>query len=544
MSIQNVAANVRRVIGLSSTSRRTSRPDQMQFVLPDLRAADPAFTSELSDGRLPLATGAIVIGNAGLFETPANDALKRELYGFAWLRHLHAARTPDAEDHARRHLLAWSRSTARRSALALEPAVISRRALSLFAHVDIALTGASAKDFDAVMDLVSDEFATLAEAAPRMPMAQPRLTALIALAAFHVCSGTQETAARQAIERRLGVELNRQILADGGHISRSLAAVLDLTLDLLPLQRVYVAAQLPVPQALGAALIRLRAMLDLMSHADRQIGRFNGMGATAITELSLAMKTLPPAADDATASRMAAETGYIRLQCEDALVLFDAGPGDDTLAGETPFAGALSFEFSAGRSPLIVNCGSDHVGGGLPRLETRATSSHSTLTLGGALSAPATGARGGSTKAALLKVEDDIAPSTIRASTDGYKQRFGYVHQRTLALLREGWLLEGTDRLEPLASASADVPFDIRFHLHPTVYVEADAQAETLRLTAADGSRWSMVVNGATPAIESSMFYAGLSGPKASLQIVLKGAANGATDVTWRIERMSPAAVS
>jgi uncharacterized heparinase superfamily protein len=536
---------MRRAMGLSR-ARRVARPDQMNITLPDLRAADPMFAQELTDGRVALSSGLLTIGHKGAFDSAiATDAMRRELFGFSWLRHLHVARTPHAEDLARRHLLAWSRSTARRLVIAHEPAVAARRALSFFSHADVALSGASARDFDNIMDLVSDDIATLSDAAPRMPMAQPRLTALIALAAYHVCSGTTDAAARQGVERRLSAELDRQILADGGHLSRSPAALLELALDLVPLQRAYLTARATPPKALGSALTRLRGMLDLLSHGDQHLGRFNGMGATALTDLAMVLKSLPTPDPTTTAtSRSATDTGYIRLANADALVLFDIGPGAETLAGEAPFAGALSFEFSAGRAPLIVNCGSDHGLYSQPRLEVRATASHSALVLGSASSAPATGARGGSSKGVLEKGPGDEALSTIRASTDGYRQRFGFVHHRTLALLRDGWLLEGADRLEAQTGASADVAFDIRFHLHPTVYVEADAQRQTLRLTAADGSRWAMTLSGAEVLIEPSTYYAGASSAKPTLQIVLKGRATGTTEVTWRFERMSPAAVS
>jgi uncharacterized heparinase superfamily protein len=544
MPLYSVAAGMRRAIGLTGAVRM-ARPDQMQIVLPDLRATDPAFPAELRDGRIALPSGHVEIGPLGAFDGPIDDdVVARELFSLEWLRHLHTARSADAEDAARRLLLAWSRSRARRSAIANEPAVAARRALSLLSHVEAGLSGADARDFDAIMDLIADEFATLAQATLRMPLALPRLTALIASTAYAVCSGQPSVDGRQAIERRLQSELDRQILADGGHISRNPAALVELVLDLVPLQRAYLAARMEPPRALSSALQRLRGMIDLMSHADRQLGRFNGMGATALTDIFMVLKSLaPPAA--APNSIAAVDSGYIRLAEGDAVLLFDAGPGPETLAGEAPFAGALSFEFSAGSSPLIVNVGSDHRPFGSKRLDVRASAAHSTLSIANVSSAPATGARSGHAKANLVTDAGDATPRTISASTDGYRQRFGFVHHRRLSLLRDGWLLEGCDRLEPAAQATpAEAAFDIRFHLHPSVYVDADAETRTIRLTTADGSRWAFAADGATAHIEPSTFYAGQTGARQTLQIALRGTAKAATNVTWRLERMSPAAVS
>ncbi len=547
MFFLTVAANMRRAVGLK-VARRTTRLEQLQVVPPNLRAVDPAFSKELADGALGLAAGSLKIGSTGVFDQAIGDeAVRRELYAFGWLRHLDAARTAQAEAQARGLLLAWARCAARRSPIAHDPSVAARRALSLLAHADTALTGASAGDFDRIMDLIGEEFAALTEITPRLPTALARLTALIALNSFHVCGGATSAATRIATERRLAAELKRQVLPDGGHLSRSPAALLDTALDLLPLRRLYLTSQIPVPEPINAALKRMKGMLLLLQHGDRQLGRFNGMGATPIAELSTVLKNLEWAeiADDGT-TRHAADTGYIRLAVGDAVVLFDAGPGDETLAGDAPFAGALSFEFSSGHAPLIINCGSDHSILDQPRMEARATASHSTLVLGNVSSAPIAGARGGSTKAKLQTHPEDTAPSVIVASTDGYRARFNAVHTRTLSLLRDGWLLEGCELIE--TSGSAELPFDVRFHLHPSVYVETDADCRTLRLTAGDGSRWTFTCDGAMSTIENSAFCAGQSNPKQTVQLVLHAQTSAApvttTEVTWRLQRMSPGAVS
>lgn len=544
MPFHSVAAGMRRVIGLAP-SRTATRPDQMQIVLPDLRATDSGFLVELRDGRFALTSGSVVMGAAGPFDgTIPDETVARELFSLDWLRHLHADRSIEGEDHTRRLLLAWARSRARRSTLANEPQVAARRAMALLAHVDTALVGATARDFDTLMDLVTDEFTLLTQATLRMPLALPRLTALIAATAYAVCRG-DDAAARQPIERRLANELDRQVLGDGGHISRNPAALIEIVLDLVPLQRAYLAAHLDPPGAVPTALQRLRGMIDLLTHGDRQLGRFNGMGTTSLTDLFMILKSLaPPALVPATVA--AVDTGYIRLVAGDAVVLFDAGPGAETLAGEAPFAGALSFEVSAGSCPLIVNAGSDHAAFGPRRLDARATAAHAALVVAGASSAPPTGARSGLARAALVTELGDTTPSSIKASTDGYRQRFGLVHHRTLALLRDGWLLEGSDRLES-AGSTTDAAYAVHFHLHPSVHLESDAVGERLRLTAADGSRWAFSCSGASAHVEPSVFYASTSGQRTrqTLQIVLRGhTSEGAAAVTWRLERMSPAAVS
>ena len=74
--------------------------------------------------------------------------------------------------------------------------------------------------------------------APEMPDGKERLRARIALA-FAALSLPVPPSALRSATRNLDAEIERQILPDGGHISRNPMAVLDLLADLLPLRQTY-----------------------------------------------------------------------------------------------------------------------------------------------------------------------------------------------------------------------------------------------------------------------------------------------------------------
>ena len=63
----------------------------------------------------------------------------------------------------------------------------------------------------------------------------PRLQAAIALTYAALCMARQQRHIRAAT-KRLSEELARQILPDGGHISRNPGALIELLVDLLPLR--------------------------------------------------------------------------------------------------------------------------------------------------------------------------------------------------------------------------------------------------------------------------------------------------------------------
>ena len=83
--------------------------------------------------------------------------------------------------------------------------------------------------------------------------------------------------------RRLIEELRKQILPDGGHISRNPGALIELLADLLPLRQLFSARELQPPQALNNAIDRMMPMLRFFRHADGNFAQFNGMGPTRST---------------------------------------------------------------------------------------------------------------------------------------------------------------------------------------------------------------------------------------------------------------------
>jgi uncharacterized heparinase superfamily protein len=227
----------------------------------------------------------------------------------------------------------------------------------------------------------------------------------------------------------------------------------------------------------------------------------------------------------------------VRLVGGETILLFDAGPTDKTLPGDAPFAGALSFELSAGRSALIVNCGAEGGRISAQRPEARATANHSALVLADASSAPMAGGRSGSTSVSVTVPKAVETGGNITAAGTAYRDRFGYTHKRTLTLAPDGLLLEGADTLVTSLASPSSHPFAVHFHLHPSVYVETDEQA--LRLTAADGSRWRFTAAGAVPSVETSTYFAATTGAKPTIQIVLRGRLPATSTVTWRLERSS-----
>jgi len=82
-----------------------------------------------------------------------------------------------------------------------------------------------------------------------------------------------------------------------------------------------------------------------------------------------------------------------------------------------------------------------------------------------------------------------------------------------------------------------DVPFAIHFHLHPDVACTEAPKGGRTEVVLPNNERWAFSAKGAHVSIEDSFYCADLSGPRRSLQIVLRGGCYGENEVTWELER-------
>jgi uncharacterized heparinase superfamily protein len=106
----------------------------------------------------------------------------------------------------------------------------------------------------------------------------PRLQARIAIVYAVLCGqADRQSAQRDQAPRR---QLERQILPDGGHISRNPGVIIDILLDLLPLSQAFTARNVAAAPGADQRIDRMMPMLPSSATATARIALFNGMGPT------------------------------------------------------------------------------------------------------------------------------------------------------------------------------------------------------------------------------------------------------------------------
>lgn len=529
--------------------RYTGRtPERVLIAPPDLRHADPQIAVEIYSGRFPLSGHLVETAGRSPFQLEINNPQwLKSLHGFRWLRHMRAAGTELAAANARALVSDWiAMHGGRISGIAWDPAITARRIIAWLQHSSVVLQGAELPFYRSYLKSLAVQIRFLRSMASEMPDGKEKLRARIALA-FAALSLPVPPSALRTATRNLTDEIERQVLPDGGHISRNPMAVLELLADLLPLRQTYANQAEEPPAALMNAVERMLPALRFFRHQDGSLARFNGMGATIPDRIVAILRH-----DDTAGAPLlhAPHSGYERLAMGGTTVIADTGVPPPVDVSSRAHAGCLSFEMSSGRHSFIVNSGVDTFGAPDFRPLARATAAHSTATLNDSSSArfnisPGVNALvGAPLVAGPREVSCERIDSTdtqgFVALHDGYVSRFGLHHERSMSLGQAGDVLEGIDRFFLLGGKPAKEDgrdqVSIRFHIHPERELVADAKGQ-LVISGRGADTWVFAASGVQTAIEESIFFAMLSGPRKTRQIVLSFKASEMPEVRWQFVR-------
>ena len=543
-----------------AATRRITRwhrraPDVHELLLmpPDLRPADPSFAAELAAGQMGLAGAVADFGAGSPFDVRApSEAWARELAGFGWLRHLDAVRDGAGPILAGRLFAEWLDRGGAAHPIAAAPDVLARRLAAWLAHAGLLMDGVDVRSQRKFLAALRAATTRLARIWDRAEPGTPRVVALATLIAAYLAFPDGD-AERIRFEAELVRALDATVLPDGGLVCRNPAALLDLLLDLIPLRQCYLVRGLAPPPRLTAAVSAMSAMLRHLRLGCGALARFNGTGVTDRAGLATVL-----AIDEGRqrAWTQARESGFVRLAAGPAVLMLDAGAAPPVPVSRRAAAGCLSFELSIGRQPLIVNCGAPDLGHGQWLAMARATTRHSTLSLAEASSAElrgagadgreGTGVMAGPSRV-LCETASDASASIVAASHDGYLRRFGLLHRRTLRLDAAGTRLEGRDTLGPehgTLRLAHDVPFAVHFHLYPDCAPTPSADGIGIDIELPNGARWCFTAEGGVLSIEESVFLATETGPRASRQIVIRGACFGESELQWSLAAVAGADVA
>jgi uncharacterized heparinase superfamily protein len=523
------------------------RTDRLIIAPHDLRTADATRAAEIYAGRFVFAGKIVTCHGRSVFDLePPSEDWEVALLGFGWLRHLRAADTALTRANARALVDDWISNASRKRSIGRRPDVLARRVISLLSQAPLVLGDTDGKFYRRYLRGLTREIRYLRYTTLDID-GVPRLQVLIALCYASLCLANQAKHIRAA-SRRLSDELQRQILPDGGHISRNPGALIELLIDLLPLRQTFAARNIAPPPALLNAIDRMMPMLRFFRHGDGTIALFNGMSGTPSDLLATLL-----AYDDTHGTPMASmpHTGFQRLDAGSMTVIMDTGPPPPAHVSHEAHAGCLSFELSSGPSRIVINCGMPSTGRDNWRAFARSTAAHSTLTYSDTsscqfveLSAMKRFLHGAPIVSGPEIVENfrEAVTNGVLLSTahDGYVARFGVIHRRVLMISPDGHKLDGEDTVSPAPGARIkgnDGSYAVRFHLHPSVKANRLSDGRGVLLVLPNRDVWTFEALDDKVELEDSVFLSGNDGPRRTAQIVIRQDSRHVSSLRWSFVR-------
>ncbi len=532
----------------------SGKTDRVVIAPQDLRTADATRASEIYAGRFAFAGKVVVSDRRSPFDVmPPSDEWAVEMLSFSWLRHLRAADSAITRANARALIDEWINLQGGWHALGWRPDILSRRIICWLSQAPFVLQDADARFYRRFIRSLSRQVRYLRKTMIETRDGFPRLQAMMALTCASLSIQGQSGQVRGNV-RRLSEELNRQIMPDGGHISRNPGVIIDLLADLLPLRQLFSARHLQPPQAMNNAIDRMMPMLRFFRHADGNFAQFNGMGPTPVDLLATVL-----AYDDARGTPVsnAPHSGYQRVDAGDSALVMDAGRPPPLSVSQEAHAGCLSFELSWRQQRLVINCGLPAVNKENWRQVARATPAHSTVTFNDTSSCrflEAVRLRKllfgipiiGGPRNVRLERGTQAEGVWLRASHDGYLPKFSVVHTRAVRLSPDGRIVDGEDSFAGIdgRALSTRVPdeFAIRFHLHPALKASRLSDGYGVILLLPDREVWTFNTFGDPVQLEESVFLSAPDGPRRTTQIVIYGRARDRGKVRWCFRHSPPSA--
>jgi uncharacterized heparinase superfamily protein len=526
--------------------RQTFRkaPEKLLVAPTDLRASDPFIAEEIVSGRYTLAGRTLDAGTECVFDLdPPSPEFATRLHSFVWLRDFRATRSDRhfqraqeiAQDWIARHR--WPDDSA-----VWKPQTAALRLMSWLSHSPVILKSAQLGFYRRFLKSIGLHVDYLRSVAPTAAdgLEIMRIRIALAMASLSLPS-TLSTVQRAGAN--LDRELDRQILADGGHISRNPRVILDLLMELLPLRQTYVNLGYEMPSRLIPAIDRMFPALRFFRHQSGELSLFNGATATLATELVAVLRY------DESAGQPFRAMPYMRYQrigTSSTAIIVDTGYPISQETSTHAHAGCLSFELSSGGHRLIVNSGAPLYGPEDYRQLARTTAAHSTVTLNdtssssfGKLSGVGTVVTGGVRRVEASR-RDDPQGEILVASHDGYLDRFGLYHERSLQLHSSGTIIRGGDRFMGKGGAepAPDCGFRAvaRFHIHPSIQIRPVDDHEVL-LVAPDAQTWSFTCIDSRIEVGEDVFFADSSGIRGSRQLEIAFDVGQVPEIQWRLEQ-------
>lgn len=464
------------------------------------------------------------------------------LHSFCWLKDLNQAVDRDgAKRRAEKLIESWIDQNTQWGEISWRVDIVGERISNWLIYTPLILDTDDVIYRGRVLDIMARSARHLMKLSSDLPEGPDALKALIGLilAGLFIPGGDEWY--REGVTL-LKFTLGKEILADGGIRSRNPQEHLHLYMNLVLLIQSFQQVGRSVPEELKSAVSRMAANLKAISHGDGKLPLFNG--TTIHNHEDIYSCLLKSGQNDINLSSLE-QSGFARIAKGKTIILFDVGPPAEIEMSRTCHSGTHSFEMSRGSHRLIVNCGDasfiDDTAGYDLRSSSRGSSAHSTLILNDQDSSTIRedGLIGRGVSRMESKTIQEDGHILVESEHDGYVDPYGFLHKRLIYMSETGEDIRGEDIIEQDTSSKSieNIPYSVRFHLHPDISVTLSKAGEMVYLGMTNGETWQFRHRGGLLKVEDSVYFGDAGKISACKQLVLSGGTQGSvTTILWSLK--------
>lgn len=475
---------------------------------------------------------------SGVFKT-----WPERMHRFFWLRDLRTMGGEDARLCAKDMVMQWIHmygSKAKNSdhALAWRTDIVGERISTWISHYDFIESCHSHHDetfYEAFFESLYLQSVYLSRKIPNGCHDLKLLKALKGLLYAGLAFEGHEMWIEKALDLLL-IEVNKQILADGCHISRSPMQLMRALQILLDVKSALAAGDYPLPDKIQHAIDRMGPALRFFRYADKQLALMNG---SQKGNVSLLDSILAQSGVRGKAMSRLPHGGYERVSQGRTLLMFDCGNPPEWPHDYMTHAAPLSFELAYGKDRIFTSCGS-HPKSREWSESLRATAAHNTVCLDhrNAYEIRQDGHFARKALAVSHSRHETGDAVMLQGSHDGYLPMNGVIHTRSLYLGDNGCDLRGEDILCAKITPAKPIEVAVRFHIHPRVLVSLVQEGRSALLRLPGGAGWRFQISAGILALEDSIYIGEGFEPRKSKQLVIYGqATDKKSKINWAFQR-------
>jgi len=304
--------------------------------------------------------------------------------------------------------------------------------------------------------------------------------------------------------------------------------------------------QKPIPDFLNEIIRKCGNCYALLSCSNKQFPLFNGATEINHKDYDIFLKTLKYK----FANKKHEVADFIKIKKNKFEFFIDCGNPPPNNFTKYYQAGCLAFELISNKQKIICNLGYGKYLSPKFSSLSRSTAAHSTLYINDTSSCIFQKNKSinkvyGNSLIQKLKIinknyTEDKDYYSIAASHNGYEKKFGYIHTRSIKILKKDDKIFGEDKLKKTKNYLKKLNYFVRFHIYPDTKIVKTKAGNSILISLPNGEGWLLQSKTNDFEIEKNIFLGNKNKIINNESVFISGnIIEELVSIKWEIERIS-----